>query len=541
VDYGKVALALGTSLNDTGRQNERLIKNLGFQNKYQYGAKGRAIIWLSAHPIDNSWFHQLKVLNDEGIPTIFMSEAWEFLQGNLDLPPLAIVLRADDAPITWYTRAFPALKEMGHKLTMYFSLWHRIAHTQEEYPTITDEQIVEMIQAGVGEIQYHAGPEGHTPLMPIGPNWNPTTKTDCGYFVANRKWLSEHSRAETDTEFKARIDADLKAWLVWYNRVVVPVNGGTTLHFAPPNGEMGADGAGKTRPLLIEVLKENNILSATWKAHNVWMSPGFRTTDGGMSTGQVTGNYDMPGLDAQGKTPEDLREFIRAASMVYMPETYFASKFDRLPSNTKSEWYVSNVVGGDTVTLAPEPLLKDQDRVLKITFGATTSTGSTFWKRILPSDMMSTYLQVIVGIPSDFVLPAGKSVQICRLNGNAGQAFRLVADASGNITAQATQQGTSVISLGTVAVPTGGINWYTLESHVVRDSQFGIFEGWFNHAYVSGQAPNSTSTINTAQAGYSNELLVGKTDASAAVGLTGSVYFARVVLDDRYIGKRKLL
>ena len=517
------------------KTTDYLVKKGGFAQRH----KGRCIVWLSTHTISSNWEYQLKLLNEEGVPSIFMSEAYEFLEGRLELPELAVVIRADDAPRSWYTSAYPLLKQYGHKMTMYFSLWHQV--TMEPSGSLTDANIQEMIREGVGEIQFHAGLWGHQPDMPT----NGSGATD--YYHAARKWLPDEGRQENLTEFRQRMIEDVDSWLEWYDRVVRPVHpkGGTTLHYAPPNGLMGQPG--DTRPTWLEVLKEKNILTSTWKNHMQWMTPGFKYTDGGRSVGESNAYYDLPGIGTENQPWNVVRNFIHIAKMDYMTDTRFASKFD-YPAGGNSDWYVQSQNGGDVFARNGEPLMTHlHNASLLLTFGATPTAGTSFWKRTLPdNDLHDTYLQVIVGIPAGFAMPISANLAITHLHGAGsnlttgavGQSIWLTTDAGGTITAKSSHRGTTAITLGTVSVPETGINWYTLETHVER-SALGANEAWFNHNYCNG----SQRGINTVlpESSNTNALEVGRVSTLGLTGLVGSLLFARVVVDTKYIGRRGLI
>lgn len=452
-----------------------------------------------------------------------MSEAYEFLYGNLDLPPLAVVIRGDDLSSGFYTTEYPYMVERRAKLTTYLSLWHRVTN---QGGTLTDTQIQTMVESGRVEVQFHAGPDGHDPAMATNGSGG------LGYFYAARKWRPTDGRVESDAEYVARIRADIQGFKSWYDSTIVPVNGGTTLHFAPPNGDMGGDGVGQTRPLLIQTLASERILTSTWKNHVQWMAPGFEQSSGGGSTGQANAFYDLPGLGTLGDTPETIRKYLRAARspLSYMPEAPFASRFEWTVGN-KSDWYASGVNGGDLFTTDGAPYLSGAPGSLKITFGATPGAGASEWNRTLPDDEDDAFLHVAVGIPAGFAMDPSKSMVLALVDG--GGRVSVVSDASGVITAQAAMStGGTPITLGTLTAPGTGVTWYALEVHGLRHSSRGMLEGWFNHRAISSQTGLNTGTI------ASRTVRVGRFGTGGQSGT--NLLVGRLVVDRRFVGTRGL-
>ena len=93
---------------------------------------------------------QMQVLKDEGFATLTLEQAYDFLKNNKPIPEKSVVITFDDGYLDNYTDAFPVLKSMGFKATVFV-----ITSQVDKNPTcITSEMIKDMDKNGF-DIQSH--------------------------------------------------------------------------------------------------------------------------------------------------------------------------------------------------------------------------------------------------------------------------------------------------------------------------------------------------------------------------------------------------
>ncbi|EJO5346145.1 polysaccharide deacetylase family protein [Clostridium botulinum] len=93
---------------------------------------------------------QMKYLKNNGYTTLTLKELYSFLQKNKPIPKKSVVITLDDGYVDNYTNAYPILKELGIKATI-FIVTSNIDKNEE---TLTSKQIKEMDQYGI-EIGSH--------------------------------------------------------------------------------------------------------------------------------------------------------------------------------------------------------------------------------------------------------------------------------------------------------------------------------------------------------------------------------------------------
>ncbi|MGE4283452.1 MAG: polysaccharide deacetylase family protein [Clostridia bacterium] len=104
-------------------------------------------------------------LKDAGYRTITFDEYYDYVASRKELPDNSIIITFDDGYSSNYKYAYPILKRMDMKATI-FTITGRVGSADDViYPHFTWEQAKEMQQSGVIDIQSHS--DLHTDMMKI--------------------------------------------------------------------------------------------------------------------------------------------------------------------------------------------------------------------------------------------------------------------------------------------------------------------------------------------------------------------------------------
>ncbi|MBO5454033.1 MAG: polysaccharide deacetylase family protein [Clostridia bacterium] len=106
--------------------------------------------------ISNAAFKEhMQAINDAGYKTITFTEYINYCNGEGVLPEKPILLTFDDGYLNNYTNAFPLLKEMNMKATIFVVTGRMGMQGGVTYPHFTWEQAKEMESSGIIDIQSH--------------------------------------------------------------------------------------------------------------------------------------------------------------------------------------------------------------------------------------------------------------------------------------------------------------------------------------------------------------------------------------------------
>ena len=97
----------------------------------------------------------MEALVGEGYTPITLTDYYDFLSEGVELPEKSVIITFDDGYISNYTYAYPLLKEMGLKATI-FIITETVGSTTTDYPHFTWEEAIEMEESGVIDIQSHS-------------------------------------------------------------------------------------------------------------------------------------------------------------------------------------------------------------------------------------------------------------------------------------------------------------------------------------------------------------------------------------------------
>jgi peptidoglycan/xylan/chitin deacetylase (PgdA/CDA1 family) len=96
----------------------------------------------------------MKFFKDKGFKTITMDQLLNFLNGAGSLPEKPLMITLDDSYLSQYTEAYPILKELGMKATI-FTIAGWVGHSAGTLPEFTWDQARIMEASGVIDIESH--------------------------------------------------------------------------------------------------------------------------------------------------------------------------------------------------------------------------------------------------------------------------------------------------------------------------------------------------------------------------------------------------
>ncbi len=103
----------------------------------------------------DEFYDQLRAIKNEGYTTITFDEYISYALGETKLPEKPIILTFDDGYLNNYTVAYPILKEMGMKATIFIITERMGMQNGVKYPHFTWDQAKEMEGSGVIDIESH--------------------------------------------------------------------------------------------------------------------------------------------------------------------------------------------------------------------------------------------------------------------------------------------------------------------------------------------------------------------------------------------------
>lgn len=96
----------------------------------------------------------MQALKDHGYDTITYDQYMDYVKKGTPLPPKPIIINFDDGYENNYTYAYPILRDMNMKATIFIVAGY-VGATTTKYPHFTWEQALEMEHSGVIDIQSH--------------------------------------------------------------------------------------------------------------------------------------------------------------------------------------------------------------------------------------------------------------------------------------------------------------------------------------------------------------------------------------------------
>lgn len=112
--------------------------------------------------------NQMMALKEKGYTTILFDEYISYVNGKGKLPEKPILVTFDDGYLNNFTVAYPILKELGMKATIFVVTGRMGVDGVVTYPHFTWEQAKEMYDSGVIDIQSHT--HFHSELVNLSKN-----------------------------------------------------------------------------------------------------------------------------------------------------------------------------------------------------------------------------------------------------------------------------------------------------------------------------------------------------------------------------------
>ncbi len=107
------------------------------------------------HISEDNFMQHMQALKDAGYNTVTLDEYYDYVNKSTPLPAKPIVLCFDDGYLNNYENAYPVLKEMGMRATI-FVIASRMGSRTVEFPHFDWQQAIEMENSGVIDIESHS-------------------------------------------------------------------------------------------------------------------------------------------------------------------------------------------------------------------------------------------------------------------------------------------------------------------------------------------------------------------------------------------------
>jgi len=173
---------------------------------------------------------QMRKLKDAGWNTVTLKEFESYMRGERSLPEKSFLLTFDDGAKESFYPVDPILQSLGYNAVIFVIV--QSSNTPKSTYYLSPQELTQMLRTGRWEIGSHSY-DGHHPYL--------TNTGDNGIFFADKLWLTDQNRLETDQEFTDRVRADLTRAKSELNSTY----GGPIDTFAFPLGnETGIAGAG---------------------------------------------------------------------------------------------------------------------------------------------------------------------------------------------------------------------------------------------------------------------------------------------------------
>lgn len=107
------------------------------------------------HTTKDDFVSQIKGLKEAGFQTITLDDYYDFVKGVKILPTNPVIITFDDGYLSNYKYAYPVLKELGMKATIFVVTSNMPGAGNTVYPHFSWEQAKEMVDSGVMIIGSH--------------------------------------------------------------------------------------------------------------------------------------------------------------------------------------------------------------------------------------------------------------------------------------------------------------------------------------------------------------------------------------------------
>lgn len=207
-------------------------------------------------------------LKKSGYRTITVDQLYAFMRGEISLDDRTVLITFDDGNRTSYENADDVLEAMDFNAVMFVIAKYSLEDTKSHY--LHGADLRRMMDSGRWEIQSHTHSTHYRAAIDAEGTLAPA--------LANRLWMAQAGRLETEVEFYRRVNADLRMARLH----LAEFSGKPVYAFAPPYNDFGQ--LESNYPDAIKV-----VLDAVWKNYDL-MFYQFRTTVGG----EFRANFPSP-------------------------------------------------------------------------------------------------------------------------------------------------------------------------------------------------------------------------------------------------------
>lgn len=143
---------------------------------------------------------QMEALKNAGWDTITLKEYEAYMRGDISLPERSVLVTFDDGAKQSFYPVDPILKSLDFNAVNYIIVGDSTRSETTYY--LSPQEIRNMLDTGRWEIGSHSY-AGHNPY-PVDAAGHE------GHFFSDKLWLESDGRLETDEEFRARVEADMR-------------------------------------------------------------------------------------------------------------------------------------------------------------------------------------------------------------------------------------------------------------------------------------------------------------------------------------------
>ncbi|MFD2329647.1 polysaccharide deacetylase family protein [Cohnella sp. GCM10020058] len=155
------------------------------------------------HSLSASNFErQLQLMKDNNFHWITMSQYRNFILHDRPVPENAVLLTFDDGYESFYKYAYPLLKRYGAPATSFLIVGTVGNPKMPGVEKLNWDQVKEMHRSGIDFYSHTYNLHYYAPTDARGKHPEPA--------LSSRLYLKDKGRRETQTEYEARVDADLK-------------------------------------------------------------------------------------------------------------------------------------------------------------------------------------------------------------------------------------------------------------------------------------------------------------------------------------------
>lgn len=256
-------------------------------------------------------------LKKAGYETIDLKDLYLFLRGEKQLPEKSFVITFDDGIKDSYYNVDPILKILNYKAVMFTIVYQSLERNDNKY-YLNKEELHKMRDSGRWNIESHSY-RAHGRIII-------DSKGNTGPYLANKAWIANENRSETDQEFFLRVQNDFQISKIKLEKEF----NDTVLGFAIPFGEFGQSYSNYPGYLLVP-----NVGGQIYPMIFYQFRPATDTSFRANFNDRKMSSYLVKRITADRLSTDDLLKQIDAAKTLDLP---YIEKFDN-PKRWISRWH----------------------------------------------------------------------------------------------------------------------------------------------------------------------------------------------------------